>query len=168
QDHLSYFTPQTLENVLRQNGFNVLSMKNIWYGYILSAEVQKRKAIDLSVFSRKKAELKKQVADFLNQQRDMGRKIAVWGAGHQALANLSLPDMRDKVECVIDSAEFKQGKYTPVTHLPILPPQVLREGNIQVVIIMAAGYSQEVKDIIRREYPEIESVCFTDQGIETE
>ena len=166
QDHLSYFTPQTLENVLRQNGFDVLSMKTIWYGYILSAEVQKRKTIDINGFSRKREDLKRQMADFLDQQHKQGKKVAVWGAGHQALANLSLLDMGEKIECVIDSAAFKQGKYTPATHLPILSPQRLREGDIGMVIIMAAGYSHEVKAIIERDYPEVESVILMENGIQ--
>lgn len=166
QDHLSYFTSQSLENVLRQNGFNVLSIKSIWHDYTLSAEVQKREGVDISGFSRKQEDLRKQITYFLKQQHDIGRKVAVWGAGHRTLANLSLLNMQDKIECVIDSAEFKQGMYTPATHIPIYSPQILLSGHIQMVIIMVDGYFKEVKKIMDREYPDVKSVIFSDRGIE--
>ena len=40
------------------------------------------------------------------------KKIAVWGAGHEALAILSCYNLHDKIEYVIDLATSKQGKFT--------------------------------------------------------
>lgn len=166
QDHLSYFTKQTFCSLLEQNGFEVLSCESVWYNYILSAVVKKRSLTPIAGFVRKQQELKSQMADFLAAQQKKGKKIAVWGAGHQALANLSLLDMADKITYVIDSAEFKQEKYTPATHIPIVAPERLKRGEVDLVIIMAAGYSQEVKQIMEREYSQIESVIMTENGLE--
>ena len=74
--------------------------------------------------------------------------------------------MADKIEYVVDSAKFKQEKYTPATHIPIAAPERLAKNEVQMVIIMAAGYSQEVKQIMEREYPQIESVIMTGNGLE--
>lgn len=166
QDHLSYFTERTLCNLLEQNGFEVISCSNIWYDYILSAVVRKRKITDVSGFTSMHDNLKKQMSDFLGEQKKAGKRIAVWGAGHQALANLSLLSMENDITYVIDSAKFKQDKYTPATHIPIVAPERLSKGEVQMVIIMAAGYSNEVRQIMERDYPLIENVIMTENGIE--
>lgn len=164
QDHLSYFTEETLINVIENNGFKVLGCESIWHDSILSARVQKRSYTDMSGFSNKHEILKHQIKEFMSEQKNKGNNIAVWGAGHQALANLSQLEMND-VKFVIDSAEFKQNKYTPATHIPIYAPERLRGHEVQMVIIMAAGYSNEVALIMDREFPEIEKVIFTEEGI---
>lgn len=168
QDHLSYFTKETLCGLLEQNGFEVISCENIWYGYILSAVVRKRKLIDVSRFLESHDKLKTQMDEFLQEQKGAGKKVAVWGAGHQALANLALLNMADKIEFVIDSANFKQDKYTPATHIPIVAPERLTRNEVQMVIIMAAGYSHEVKQIMKKKYPQVESVILTEEGIESD
>lgn len=153
QDHLSYFTKDSLSNLLSNCGFEILSLDEIWYGYIISATVRKRRHIDIQGMIERRLLLKKSVIDFLTRCRNNGERIATWGAGHQALANLSLLEMKGYIDCVIDSAIFKQNKYTPATHLPIVGPEVLEAGNIDVVIIMAAGYSQEIVGIMEKKYP---------------
>lgn len=166
QDHLSYFTKETLCGLLERNGFEVISCENIWYDYILSAVVRKRRQVDVSGLLESHEALKKEMNRFLLEQEEQGRKIAVWGAGHQALANLSLLDMADRIAYVVDSAKFKQDKYTPATHIPIVAPEHLKKNDVQMVIIMAAGYSQEVKQIMKKDYPQIQSVILTESGIE--
>ena len=166
QDHLSYYTEDTLKMVLESNGFLTLECKSIWHNYIISAKVRKRSEMPVHGFTQKYQSLKRQMADFLAEQHRKGKKVAVWGAGHQALANLSLLDMADHIVYVIDSAKFKQNKYTPATHIPIVAPERLKNREVQTVIIMAAGYSQEVKQIMQREYPQIECVIMTEDGLE--
>lgn len=168
QDHLSYFTKQTLCHLLEANGFEVIKCESIWYDYILSAVVKKRKATDVSGFILQQSYLKKQMKQFLDKQRALGNKVAVWGAGHQALANLALLEMEQEIEYVVDSAIFKQDKYTPGTHIPVVSPGRLHDGDVQMVIIMAAGYSEEVKGIMDRDYPDIEKVIFTENGLKDE
>lgn len=165
QDHLSYFTEDTLRNVLEMNGFQVLHCESIWYNYILSCIVKKRSFAKVGGFIERQEYLKKEVRTFLIHQKNKGKRVAVWGAGHQALANLSLLDMAGDIEYVVDSADFKQNRYTPATHIPIVAPDKLLDGEVQVVIIMAAGYSQEVKQIMDRKYPEIDKVILTADGM---
>lgn len=165
QDHLSYFTEDTLKMILEMNGFQVLECKSIWYDYIISSKVRKRSCTQVEGFIQKHQQLQRRVKGFLNEQKKLGNKVAVWGAGHQALANLSLLHMEDDIEYVIDSAEFKQNKYTPATHIPIVAPSRLEKKDVQMVIIMAAGYSTEVKFIMEQKYPDIDKVVMTEEGI---
>lgn len=149
-DHLFYFTRDTLWATLQLNGFEVLECRDIWHDYILSAVVKKRKRADLSSFEKCQTDLKREIEEFLKLYPT--KKIAVWGAGHQALAVLALTDLGDKIHYVVDSAPFKQGKLTPATHIPIVSPDALLSDPVDAVIVMAASYSDEIVRIIKQQY----------------
>lgn len=164
-DHLMYFTEKTLRRILEKNGFEVIECKTIWYDYILSAEVRKRERLDTAGFERQKEELSKSFHQFLDEKEREGKRVAAWGAGHQALANLSLAGVGRKICCIIDSAPFKQGRFTPATHIPVEAPERLRKRDIDVVVIMAAGYSEEIAGILQKQYPWIEIAVLRENGI---
>ncbi|MCB1886737.1 MAG: methyltransferase domain-containing protein [Rhodocyclaceae bacterium] len=145
-DHLFYFTRATLSSLLERNGFEVLSCSELWHGYLLSATVRRRRPLDISGLTTAQAALGRSFADFLD--RFDARRVAVWGAGHQALALISLLGIKDRLAYVVDSAPFKQGRFTPATHLPIMPPERLEAGDVDAVIVLAASYSDEVARII--------------------
>ena len=136
-DHLFYFTEETLTTALRLNGFEVLECTEEWHRYILSAVVRKRAPLDLSPFHAQQARLRDEVHAYVG--RFSPRSVAIWGAGHQALALMSLLDLGRSIKYVVDSAPFKQGRYTPATHLPIVAPSTLNSDPVEAVIIMAAA-----------------------------
>lgn len=149
-DHLFYFTKETLNTTLRLNGFEIIECNEMWYDYIISAIVKKRGKLDISHFYKYQAQLKNEIEEYIRRFKD--KKVAIWGAGHQALAVISLINLADKIKYVIDSAAFKQGKYTPATHIPIVSPDALNFDPVDAVIIMAASYSDEVAKTIRRKF----------------
>ena len=146
-DHIFYFSANTLRLMLESAGFEVLEIKSIWHNYILSATVRKRSATNISAFAEKQQSIQVAFDQFVDQHEQDG--IAVWGAGHQALATMALLNLGGKIKYVIDSAPFKQGKFTPATHLPIVAPSTLAQHPLSAVIVMAAGYSDEVVKIIQ-------------------
>lgn len=146
-DHLSYFTRETFTFALQRAGFEVLEAKSIWYDYILSAVVRKRQPIDLTSLKIQEDKIGRSLRAFID--RFPPRSVAVWGAGHQALAALALGGLGQDIRYVVDSAPFKQGNFTPATHIPIVPPARLKDEPVQAIIIMAAGYSDEVAKLIR-------------------
>jgi len=152
-DHLLYFSRETLTTVLNLNGFEVAEIGTVWHDYILSAVVRKRKQLDLSAFFENKARISCEIKKFVSRFGD--NKVAVWGAGHQALAVLALMNLGGRIKYVVDSAKFKQMKFTPVTHIPIVNPERLLSDPMDAVIIMAAGYSDEVAKILRNMVPNI-------------
>ena|SRR3989339_74447 len=149
-DHLLYFTRKTLTATLMLNGFEVIECNEVWHDYIISAVVKKRGKLDISHFFKYQAQLKNEIEGYISRFKD--KKVAIWGAGHQALAIISLLNLADKIEYVVDSAVFKQGKYTPATHVPIVSPEVLDSNPVDAVIVMAASYSDEVARIIRQKF----------------
>ena len=166
QDHLSYFTSQTLRIMLELNGFEVLECDEIWYRYIISIKVRKRKNTNTHQFEESIRTMKDELDQYFSRMIKEGKTIAGWGAGHQALANLSLLKLQDKIKYIIDSAEFKQNKFTPATHIPIVAPDVLSKGEVDAVLIMAAGYSDEIKNIILDKYPEVSIAIMRVNGLE--
>ncbi len=145
-DHLSYFTSATFKTALELSGFEVLEMHEVWYRYILSAVIRKRTPLAAAPFAKALKEQRDRVSEFIGSAGEKG--VAVWGAGHQALATIALLGIKDRIRYVIDSAPFKQGKFTPATHIPIVAPAQLESQPVHTILIMAAGFSDEVSRII--------------------
>jgi SAM-dependent methyltransferase len=149
-DHLSYFTKKTLTIAFEGNGFEVLECYAINEDNDIAAIVKKREITDLSgQFSEVEA-LAKDLRKIVAGYKSKNKKVAVWGAGHRTLALLALSKLKD-IEYVIDSAKFKQGRFTPVLHLSIMSPEHLREKCVDLVIVMVPGlYPGEVLKTLTR------------------
>lgn len=164
-DHLFYFTGDTMSKILAISGFTVLDCQETWHDYIISATVKKSPKADLDVLTNFQAVIHQDLHNYLDRFKN--KKVAIWGAGHQALAVISLLKLQDRVSYVVDSAPFKQGKFTPASHLPIVSPATLQKDPVAVVIVMAASYSDEVARIIRAEYdPNMAVAILRDSGLE--
>ena len=159
-DHLLYFTKDTLIFMLNYNGFEVIECSVIWHDYILSAVVRKRKRIDLSLLKSRKLNVETELNSFIDKFEK--KEVAIWGAGHQSLAVMSLAKLENKIRYVVDSAPFKQGKYTPATHFPIVAPIELVNNPVKAVIIIAASYSNEVAYIMKNTYQHIKYVVIVE------
>lgn len=145
-EHLLNFTQETLKLALRLNGFEVISCKPIRHGSPLSAIVRKRKRFDCSGFDDNQSRLHGAIDAFIDQFRP--EKIAIWGAGHYTFGLVSALKIEDKIKYILDSAPFKQGRYSPKTHIPIVAPETLRADPVKGVLVLAAGYSDEVVKIL--------------------
>lgn len=164
-DHILYFTRETLETMLRLNGFEVIEYNEIWYGYIISIVVKKRNLCDVTAFANNRQRLKSELDDFIRTHGEHG--IAIWGAGHQALASIALLELAGEIKYVVDSAPFKQDKFTPASHIPIVAPEHLQTDPVGAVIVMAASYSDEVAKTIRTRWgPTLHIAILRDFGLE--
>ena len=156
-DHIFYFTEKTLRTVLETHGFDVIEINSIWHDYILSAQVKKRSALNIKSFTTKQNKIVNELRNFVNKFKK--NEVIIWGAGHQALAVISIANLDLKVSHVVDSAKFKQDKYTPGTHLLIKDPQSIHQDLPKAIIIMAAAYSDEVANILNIQYPEVKYIA---------
>lgn len=164
-DHLLYFARDTLIFALQYNGFEVMECEAVWHDYILSAVVRKREALDLGSFVGKQERITAEINAFVGSYPAMS--VAVWGAGHQALAVMAMAGLGGRIAYVVDSAPFKQGRYTTATHIPIVPPSELTARPPEAVIVMAASYSDEVIGMLRKNYPSsINIAVLRDNGLE--
>lgn len=149
-DHLYYFTEKSLRTLLENNGFEVVSSRSVWYDYIISMEVKKRPLLDLSNFTGARDQLTRQIRNLVEKYGT--EHSAVWGASHQAFAVLALAGIHGKLRCIIDSAPFKQGKFSPATGIPVVAPETVAAGDLDLLLVMAGGYSNEVAKIARKKF----------------
>jgi len=157
-DHLYYFTEDTLRTALNLNGFDVISCREIWHNYILSAVVTKKRKVSFAPFHEPVKTIRQSLDSFLAMFPE--KTAAIWGAGHQALAAISLYSLKDRIAYVVDSAPFKQGKFTPATHLPIRSPEYLKaDPEIRAVIVMGAGYSDEIVERVEKDFSNALSIA---------
>jgi 2-polyprenyl-3-methyl-5-hydroxy-6-metoxy-1,4-benzoquinol methylase len=162
-DHLLYFTAESLQNMLERHGFEVLGSHFNRDDYVLSMEVRRRVPLRLSSLKDQQLHLISQIYQFI----DCFGSVALWGAGHQALCMMSLAKLGSKVRYVVDSAPFKQGKFTPVTHIPIVSPTTLQTDPVDAVLIMAGSYSDEIATLLQRANTPLKArAILRDHGVE--
>ena len=163
-DHLLYFTKETFVFTLQLNGFEVLSCESVWHNYILSAVVRKRVKADLDFFEGFRSQVKHDLDLFLEKFPE--KSVAIWGAGHQALATISLTSIDKNIRYIVDSAVFKQGKYSPASHIKIVSEEALKKDPVDGLIIMAGSYSEEIIKIMKLKYPSVELAVLRKFGLE--
>lgn len=151
RDHIAYYTFDSLKFLVNKNGFEVLEEEMINRD-TLSIVVRKRKVLDLFQISQSYEKIKEQFDAFILKCQKENKRIAIWGASHQGFTIASTLKLKDKVEYIVDSAPFKQNKYAPASHIPIISPQKLQENKVDVIIIIAPGYTDEIHDRILELY----------------
>jgi 2-polyprenyl-3-methyl-5-hydroxy-6-metoxy-1,4-benzoquinol methylase len=149
-DHLSYFTQSTLRYTFEKNGFDVLECYTINEDNDIAAIVKKKEILDISEQFSEVKELIRNLQQVVADYKSQNKKVAVWGAGHRTLALLALSKLNN-IQYVVDSAKFKQGRFTPVLHLNIVPPEHLKEEHVDLVIVMVPGlYPSEVLKTLKQ------------------
>jgi len=156
RDHIAYYTFDTLTSLLERTGF-----------VVEEAEVINRDTLAVIVRKRPQMETGNLLDCYVNLRREMDtymkyldawkKKAAIWGASHQGFTLAATTSLGKKAEYIIDSAPFKQGKFAPASHLPIVAPSYFEEHPVDAVIITAPGYTDEIAALIREKFgPEVE------------
>lgn len=82
---------------------------------------------------------------FLLEQKRLGKKVAAYGAAAKGNTLLNYAGLKpDLLHYVCDAAPSKQGKYLPGSHIPILPPDALRERRPDIILILPWNIADEV------------------------
>ena len=163
-DHIFYFTKESLTLLLNRNGFEVIEFSEERDKYVLSVLAKKRLPVDLTRFIEYQNRIKTDIYGFLDQF-DTG-EVAIWGAGHQSLAIISLLNLKGRIKFVVDSAEFKQNRFTPASHIRITSPDTLYSEPVDAIIVMAAAYSDEVAGIVKKNHKNVKLAILRSDGLE--
>lgn len=173
RDHIAYYSFDTLRALLESNGFKVLEEEMINRDTIsmvvrkMSAEEmesakaegcnkanadasEKENIVDALVKGH--AYTTGEVEELLHKLKEENKTIALWGASHQGFTLAATTPIRDRALYIIDSAPFKQGRFAPSSHLPIVPPEHFFEQPADVIMIVAPGYSDEIAGVIRTRF----------------
>lgn len=150
RDHLAYYSEEALRFLFEKNGFEVVNCKTVNRD-THSIMVKKRKKIDVSSWVDNFNTLKDELYNYINYYISQDKKVAVWGASHQGFTLIPLLGLSDKIAYIIDSAPFKQGKFSPASHIPIVDKKYFFEDPVDSILIVAPGYTDEIAGIIKNE-----------------
>lgn len=150
KDHIAYYSEETLKFLFQKNGFEIVDCHTVNRD-THSVMVRKRKKADVSSWKENFDSLKRELFDYVNGYVSQGKKVAVWGASHQGFTLIPSLGLSDKIAYIIDSAPFKQGKYAPASHVPIVDRKHYFEEPAASILIVAPGYTDEIANIIRME-----------------
>ncbi len=175
RDHIAYYTFDTLRALLNHCGFAVLEEEMVNRD-TLSMIVRKTAMPEASAES---ADNRNAVADCAGADAGIiapltegheivtgevcaltgrlareGRRLAMWGASHQGFTLASTSELGKHLAYIIDSAPFKQGRFAPASHVPIVPPEHYFEEPVDAVLIVAPGYTDEIAGIIKTRFGE--------------
>jgi SAM-dependent methyltransferase len=96
-------------------------------------------------FAGKVESTKRDLLDFLIDERRRGSRIAGYGAPGKGNTLLNYCGIRtDLVDFLVDRNPYKHGRYTPGTHIPIFPPERLADVRPDVILIMPWNLRDEI------------------------
>ena len=150
RDHLAYFTADSLRALLERNGFEVLEEKT--EEETLTAIVRKRQSADFSAIEENMVAIRASLSRFCERCAREGKRIAMWGASHQAFSVLSVLGVDTGVAYILDSAPFKQGKFAPASHVPIVPPEHFFDDPVPCILIVSPDYAAEIARIAKERF----------------
>jgi 2-polyprenyl-3-methyl-5-hydroxy-6-metoxy-1,4-benzoquinol methylase len=164
-DHLVYFDTKTLRYAVEMHGFEVIESYEKNNGNDIVIVARKRQHLDLSAGFEKCQRVINSVSAYLKNTAESGKSVGVWGAGHRSIALMALANAKS-VSVVVDSAEFKQNKYTPILRKKIISPEMLKEADLDVLILMLPGsYASQVIDYLRHQNLRCETIVFNDEEL---
>ena len=159
-EHVSYFTLPSLSVALQRAGFSVIESGTSFgeqYLYaivkpdILTASASRGTSAPLGV---------ERMAQSMSEFRDLHASkicfwkeyfkdnrpgsVAVWGAGSKGITFANSLPSRMPLAAMVDLNPRKQGRFIPVTAVPVMPPQALKALPVQTIIIMNRQYEQEI------------------------
>lgn len=165
RDHIANYTEFTLQKLLQDCGFELLSMDLVNRDTIeaivrkadpdeLSELHYSGRLIDVSALRDSYDRLSASVNAHIDHLSESHRTMAIWGASHQGFTLAATTKLGGRVEYIIDSATFKQGRFSPASHIPIVAPDYAAAHPVDEILIVAPGYTDEIAGIIRERFDE--------------
>jgi SAM-dependent methyltransferase len=167
-EHLCYFTLTALDHLFRRHGLEVIDVERlpIHGGTVrftaahagqaapseavraLLAEEQGWGVARLDAyraFADRVRKLKDDLVGLLVARKAEGRRIAAYGASAKGSTLLNYFGIgRETLDFVVDRSTYKQGRHTPGTHLPILPPEHLLEAMPDDCLLLTWNFADEI------------------------
>ncbi len=168
-EHLSYFTAATMSMLLQRLGMQVFGVEETdTHGGSLRVFAQKsggplkveasvskfvamEAAKKLSVastyveFAKKIENNKQKLRELLKELKSKGRSIVGYGApakGNTLLNYFGIGS--ETLGCIVDDSPWKQGLYTPGTHIPVVAFGELAGSKPDYILILAWNFSEAI------------------------
>lgn len=162
-EHYSYFTPISLARLFSLSKFNVRDIGEYFEGQFLGINASPSKQVvsdfseqriqidqiakDIATFSASYRKVVNEWRRMLEQKKDKGQRVVIWGTGSKGVTFLNTLKNFD-IEYAVDINPKKQGKYVAGTAQRIVSPYFLKNYQPDVVIVMNPIYKQEIQQFI--------------------
>ena len=96
-------------------------------------------------FANQVKETKRDILDFLVKARRAGKTVVGYGAPGKGNTLLNYCGIReDFLDYTVDRNPYKQGKYTPGTHIPILAPEQIQKTKPDYLFLLPWNLADEI------------------------
>ncbi len=96
-------------------------------------------------FSEQVKATKRQLLALINELKDQGKTIVGYGAPGKGNTLLNYCGIRtDILDYTVDRNPYKQGNFTPGTHIPVLAPETIKETKPDYILILPWNLKEEI------------------------
>jgi C-methyltransferase C-terminal domain/Putative zinc binding domain/Methyltransferase domain len=175
-EHFSYFSFLTVREVFRSHGLTLFDVERLAthggslriYGChaadpsrALSPRVGELLELEESfglkrldtytAFAEQVRETKRALLEFLISVKRAGKRVVGYGAPGKGNTLLNYCGIgSDFIDFTVDRNPYKQGKFTPGSHIPILSPDQLAGSAADYILILPWNLKEEIVDTLRR------------------
>ena len=153
EEHIHYFTSFTFKQMLENFGFNIIYYESVPYPLENSLVVitKKRKQVKSNIllndnavdvennrayrFAQNVNERKKVIQLKLRKFKKSNGSIVMFGAGHLSVAFISIMEIADLVDFVIDDNPHKKGMIMPIGNIEILGSDSLHSRKVNLCLL---------------------------------
>ena len=167
-EHVFYFSLLALKPLLERHGLDIFHVERLsihggslrlFAGHHGANAVQssvktlleeeRRKGVDsfgyYEGFSNRVLELRRALVELIKELRRQGKSVAAYGASAKGSTLLNFFGLdQDALGFVADRSNYKQGRLTPGTHIPIVPPEKLNEARPDYTLLLTWNFADEI------------------------
>lgn len=100
-----------------------------------------------SEFSEQVMETKRKLLEFLIKVKREGKTVCGYGAPGKGNTLLNYCGIRtDFLDYTVDRNPYKHGRFTPGTHIPVFPPEKIRETRPDYLLILPWNFREEIME----------------------
>lgn len=163
-EHCSYFSPGSLARLFRLCQFEVIDLYLDFDDQYLLIEAKpvNQKSEKIHPLEESVEELSNDVDRFvvacrknldqwkkrLCQLHDSQKRVAVWGAGSKCVSFFTTLGVRDEIGHAVDINPFRHGKFLPGVGKQVESPEVLKDYNPDLVVVMNPIYCDEIRQML--------------------
>jgi SAM-dependent methyltransferase len=166
-EHLYYYSLTSLERAFRRNGLSVVGVERIpIHGGSLrvfaqagdvpavaavAALIAEERALGMDElayfhgFAERVDNLRTRLRALLADLKAQGRRVAAYGAAAKGTVMLNACGIgAETLDFVADRSEYKQGRFMPGVHLPVVAPERLLQDRPDDVLLLTWNFADEI------------------------